>query len=118
MANTMQVITEAQFATTVEGLLIVDGWLFVHSRPALTSKGWRTALTGNEGFPDYIATREGRLIFIELKSKTGNLVPEQYELLYELSKVSSAEVYLWTPDDFEEMTQVLSYDYKPLQEGV
>ena len=38
--------------------LTLFGWRWVHSRPAITAKGWRTALEGSPGFVDILAVQD------------------------------------------------------------
>jgi len=131
-------ITEEQFSGQVEDLLKMLGWRWCHFRPARTEKGWRTALTGDKGLPDIIAARPPRLIFAELKSEDGELSPEQegwiaalkkdlgvknYGYYYLAASILSyrdlgnneylietitPEVYLWRPNQIEEIAEILS----------
>jgi Holliday junction resolvase len=127
-------ITEKQFATQVEDLLELYGWHWTHFRPAMLKDGkWRTAISGHMGFPDYVAVRGIRLLFIELKSDKGKLSPEQQEWLDKLEEAKvhftnqplivkdgkatmdinktryseTPEVYVFRPMDFEKMTNIL-----------
>lgn len=59
------------------------------------------------GFPDDILARPPRLIFAELKSDKGELTPEQEAWLDLLAACPGAEVYLWRPDDFEDISDIL-----------
>jgi hypothetical protein len=59
------------------------------------------------GFPDLVITfpRTGSLIFVELKSSTGRLRPEQAQWLEALQRgerLGLREVHLWTPADWPE----------------
>lgn len=114
-------ITESDFATTIEDALTRFGWLWCHYRPARTEQGWRTAITGFKGMPDYIAVRNERLLFIELKSEKGRIAEEQKAWLAALrmcqvqaasqdsagNEVPMPEMYLWKPSDFETAVRVL-----------
>lgn len=118
-------MTEEEFAFGVEDLLEIYHWLWCHFRPARTIRGWRTAVTGHKGLPDYIAARPPRLLFFELKSEDGKLTPEQEEWLEALRGcqiVSSIgepvsgkmalhrfipEVYLWRPSQYDELQEIL-----------
>jgi hypothetical protein len=100
-------IKECDFASQVEDLLKLYGWLWVHNRPARTQKGWRTALSGYKGFPDYVAVKEGRLLFIELKGDTGKPTLEQDRWNEELSK-TGAEVGVFYPRHFGVLRQILA----------
>lgn len=103
-------IKEEQFFAQVIQLAHIFGWRVAHFRPAMTKWGWRTAVSADgAGFPDCVFVRE-RVIYAELKSKTGQLTAEQYEWLEGLAGAGQ-EVYLWRPDDMEpnggEITEVL-----------
>ena len=98
-------ITEKEFSEQVEDLLNLRGWRWCHFRPARTQSGWRTALSGTIGFPDYIAAKDGALIFFELKSEKGKVTPAQREWLEDL-KACSQRIYLWRPSDWDEIMEV------------
>jgi hypothetical protein len=99
-----QRITETQLQTAILECAATLGWLCMHPRPARTKDGWRTAAEGNgaAGYPDLTLTRGGFLIFAELKSATGRVLPEQQRWLDELTAVSVAEdrvlTFLWSPE--------------------
>ena len=106
---------EAQFARWFEEALRLHGWRFFHSRPALTRKGYRTALSGDPGFPDYVCVRYGSLLFVELKSEKGKLGPGQREWLDALDFAGGesgtpygARAYLFRPIDRDEIMRVLA----------
>ena len=98
--------TEAEFSNQVEGLLDIFKWRWCHFRPAQTQHGWRTALSGYKGFPDYLAVREKRLIFAELKSDEGKATEEQAAWL-DVLEMAGGETYLWRPSDWEEIIRLL-----------
>lgn len=85
----------------------VSGWLVAHFRPARTSRGWRTPMQGDEGFPDLILARDGRVLAVELKRAGAKPSPEQYAWLEAMGCAGTVEVYLWTPMDLEEAYGVL-----------
>ena len=101
-------ITEAQWGKTVEDLLDTYGWHWVHFRPGWTEKGWRTAITGTKGFPDYVAMRQNRLVFIELKSEQGKLSDEQRDWQAWLH-LTCAEVNVARPSDFDLLQEALKW---------
>jgi hypothetical protein len=98
-------VTEKEFSQQVEDLLNLFGWRWCHFRPAQTEYGWRTALSGYQGFPDYIAVKD-RLIIFELKSEKGKVSTYQQEWLDTLA-ACGAEVYLWRPGDIERIVEIL-----------
>lgn len=98
---------ERDFALQLEHLLDLFGWLWKHDEPAVRQSGrWATSFRGSKGFPDYVATRDGRLLFAEIKNEKGRTSTAQIIWLTYLRN-TSAEVYLWRPDDLEEIKRVL-----------
>ena len=91
-------VSEESFSSYVEELLTLYGWHWCHFRPAQTEKGWRTAVSGDKGFPDYIAVRPPRLLIFELKSDKGQLSREQeewMELLQGCQRTITAQAVKW-----------------------
>jgi len=78
------------------------GWLVTHFRPAQTARGrWVTPIDGDPGFPDLVLARGGRLVVAELKSKRGQVTPEQQAWLTALGAVGfPVSVYVWGPVDW------------------
>lgn len=93
-------MTEEELGQEVEKLLELFGWLWCHFRPARTRDGWRTAITGHKGFPDYFAVKSTRTVAIELKSEKGKVTNEQQIWLTALA-ATKTEVYLWRPRDLK-----------------
>ena len=68
---------------------------------------WKVYRTWNSqhspaGYPDLTMTRDGRLIFAELKRPAKNPTTEQEEWLTAFRKVPGAEVYVWRPSDWQD----------------
>jgi hypothetical protein len=96
-------LTETQFAQTVVDLAKYLGWRVVHFRPARTDKGWRTAMTGDRGFPDLVLARRGVVLHVELKTQHGRLGSGQAEWAE-----SIGESYrLWRPADLDQIREEL-----------
>lgn len=74
-------MTESALQSHVLDLGKIHGWRRVHFRPALTSKGYRTAYTGDDGFPDVVMARNACEIVVELKNATNSASPDQWEWL-------------------------------------
>lgn len=113
-------INEADWTKTVIDLAQTFRWRTAHFRPGLTQSGnWRTAVQGDgAGFPDLVMTREGALIFAELKRETGKLADSQVEWLADLKKAQHASyndpfygpfirVFVWRPSDFDDVVEIL-----------
>jgi hypothetical protein len=91
--------SEGDFQKTVTDALTLFGWRWCHFRPARTQRGWRTPLSGSPGFPDIVAVRGDRIIFVELKAANGKLRDEQRSWLSALG-AAGAEVHCWRPNDW------------------
>lgn len=83
------------------------GWRINHQRPALTGRGWKTAIQGDVGFPDLVLIRPPRLLFVELKTDKGDWRPGQREWIADAA-ASGAEAYCWRPKDFDEIVAKLA----------
>lgn len=106
---TRLILTEKAFQAQVIDLARATGWRVHHQRPAMTSKGWRSTITGDKGFFDLVLAHSAqhRLILAECKSADGDTSPDQDIWLDILRGVPGVEVYLWRPDDFEAIVQIL-----------
>jgi hypothetical protein len=93
-------VSEADFQRTLTEALTAFGWRWIHFRPARTSKGWVTALSGSPGFPDIVAVRGDRVLFVELKAQKGTLRDEQKEWLGDLGLAPGVEAHCWRPADW------------------
>lgn len=95
-------MTERELQDAIVEVAQLRGWLVAHFRPAMTGKGWRTPVSGDgKGFPDLVLARGRRLMFIELKSKTGKTSHEQALWLEALGKIGgNVETHLWKPEQW------------------
>jgi hypothetical protein len=99
-------VTEREFQTAVTDALSVFGWRWTHFRPATTAKGWRTPISGAKGFPDVVAVRDGRVLFLELKTEAGRLTHDQRQWLAEL-ELTGGEAHCWRPSDWPAIEETL-----------
>lgn len=109
---------EAAFQQQVFDLAHLRGWVVAHFRSVYdgNAKRWMTPVGADgKGFPDLVLTRE-RVIFAELKSKTGGLRPEQKDWL-DLLRLTGAEVYVWRPQHLEDISDTLMRRQPTPQEG-
>ena len=98
---------ESVFAKQVEHLLELFGWTWCHFEPAVRQSGsWATPMRGHKGLPDYIATRDGRILFAEIKGDNGRLSKSQKDWLDQLER-TPAETYVWYPSDIHRLKDVL-----------
>jgi hypothetical protein len=90
----------------------LDRQLFETKRGLAYSTGWKLVYhtyrskKSPSGFPDRVLARD-RIIFAELKTATGRLSDSQEEWLEALAR-AGGEVYLWRPDDLDEIAKVLA----------
>lgn len=95
-------LSEKQFTEMVVDRARWQGWLVFHPLAARTSKGWRTAGQGTpQGFPDLTLAKDGRVLFVELKSERGRLTEAQKTWLEALGG------HVWRPSDWQKITAVL-----------
>ncbi len=118
--------SEADFQGWVIDTARRSGWLVHHTRPAMNRRGhYATPIQGDKGFPDLVLARQGRVIFAELKTTKARPSSEQKAWLHHLMPVLSdmyvrlkiyktvlnfrcfTEVYLWRPQDREEIMGIL-----------
>jgi hypothetical protein len=91
---------EAELQAAVIETARLFNWRVAHFRPARTNRGWRTAMTGDPGWPDLTLAREGRLVFLELKQKGKRPTVEQEGWLGVLSSVPGVEARVVTESDW------------------
>lgn len=92
-------MSEADWTAWVVDVAKLNGFMVHHSRPARTTRGWRTPITGHVGVPDLLLARDGMVLAAELKSNAGNLRPEQKEWLRHLGPHGC----LWRPRDADQV---------------
>lgn len=106
-----QRMTEYEFQTEVIRTARQLGWMVYHARPAMTSKGWRTAGQGDAaGFPDLVLARAGEVLLVELKSETGRLTGAQRRWL----EAAGGEV--WRPSDWDRILDALNGNHGALRD--
>lgn len=104
-------MSEKQLQDAVVKLAHFKGFLVAHFERAQVRPGiWVTPVRADaKGFPDLVICGHGRVIFAELKTKTGTLRDEQRHWLSELEDCDGVETYIWRPEDWpEQVSAVLS----------
>ncbi len=100
---------EQSFQAVVVEVARLAGWRCAHFRAARTDRGWRTPVTADgAGWPDLVLVRPPRIVFAELKSERGQVRSSQLEWLDVLRLLPHAEVYVWRPDDWDELVETLT----------
>ena len=95
-------IAEAEFQAQVIALARVYDWRVFHARPARVrglngKESWRTAISGDNGFPDLVLARDGVAIFAELKTDRGRTSDDQIDWLSALGDPA----VVWRPRDLK-----------------
>lgn len=91
-------LTEAQFQAAVIELAERCGYLVYHTYDSRRS---------SPGFPDLTITRNGRVIFAELKTQRGRIRPEQRIWLATLAQCPGVEVAILRPSDWPRIEAAL-----------
>jgi hypothetical protein len=101
-------MTEAQFQASVIQIAKMNGWRIFHPMKMQARDGsWRTALSGDKGWPDLVlAHRERGFLVCELKADAGRLTEDQKVWLYHLAPW--AECHVWRPADIDKIAARLS----------
>lgn len=102
-------LTEAQWQEQVQQLARVLGWRTMHVRRSIGKGNKWTTATSVKGWPDLTlwSERQQRLVFAELKTESGDVTPEQVEVLASL-RAAGQEAYVWRPSDLGRVRDVLS----------
>lgn len=89
---------ERDFQRQITDLLTLYGYHWYHTHDSRRSRA---------GFPDLVAWRPGRLMFIELKADTGYLSLAQRRVIGQL-RAAGQDVYVWKPTDWPEIQTVIA----------
>ena len=97
---TVPTLTEAQFQQQVLDIAKTLGWKTYHTHDSRRSEA---------GFPDIVAVsaRQGRTIYVELKTQTGRMSLAQKDWLRTLATAGN-EVALWRPADLDAIKAILA----------
>lgn len=87
---------EKAFQASVTSAAKRLGWMSYHTFASFRS---------TPGFPDLVLVRD-RVIFAELKMPRGKISPAQ-QVWRERLEAAGAEVYLWRPEDWDAILEIL-----------
>ncbi len=98
-------ISERDLQNAIVQAAHLYGYMVFHARPALSAKGWRTAVQyDGTGFPDLVMVGKDRIVFAEIKSEKGKPSPAQQQWIAGLEAVarasSTVRVCVWRPEDW------------------
>ncbi len=103
-ATAAECVTEEQLMAFVIGVAKALHYRAYHTWSSVHSQA---------GYPDVTLLRTGpnpgdtRLIVVECKSSRGRVSPAQREWLEDFSKVPGVEVYVWRPEDIDDVEPIL-----------
>ena len=108
-------VTEAAFLRQVVDLAHYTGWLVHHCRPAVLPSGkWATHISGDAGFVDLVLAKEGRVIFVELKSEKGKVTDAQQAWRWALGAGRpGCNAFVWRPSDWKAIVEILTPSGSP-----
>lgn len=105
----LRAITERDWQAKVQVMLTAFGWMFYHApdnKPGMNGRIQNI----RAGFPDLVAVRGKRILYIELKKEIGKTTPEQDLWLGKL-RDAGAEAYVWRPSDSPRVAEVLRQEF-------
>jgi VRR-NUC domain len=98
-------VSEAEWQGQVTALAGYNGWRYYHTHDSRRSVA---------GFPDLVLVRAPRLIFAELKSRTGRISPAQQQWIDQLNACGDIEAFIWRPEHIDQVRAVLSRRHQEL----
>ncbi len=101
---------EADYDQTIIDMAHAFGWKCVHFRAAMTSKGYRTPVSGDaKGWLDWIFFKPSKApVFIEFKTGKNKPSPEQEEWLNLLQSVPGIKAgLLYLPEGLDQLKEIL-----------
>ncbi len=96
-------MSEESLLQAITDALTLYGWRWTHSR-----RSDKALTMGHAGVPDVIAARDGRVLFLELKSQNGALSADQWAWLHELPNSRDCSWQVVRPADLDELLAELA----------
>jgi hypothetical protein len=97
-------MTEDELLQAITEAATYLGWRWFHIRRSDLAQQ-----QGHSGFPDVVLAKEGRVIFLELKSRTGRLRPDQHAWAEAIGEQWTAA---W-PDNLDDVLTMLRVKPEP-----
>ena len=103
---------EAAFQSQVIAYARTLGWRVAHFRPVRTMHAGKVRYmtpvqADGAGFPDLVLVRDGRLLFIELKTEKGQLTQDQFAWR-EALLLCGQEYFVFRPSMWAEIERILT----------
>lgn len=101
------IVSEADWTVAVIALAQLAGWRTFHARPAWTTQGYRTPVSGDGvGFPDLILVKDTLILAVELKAERGKTTLAQDAWLDALT-LAGVTTAVWRPSQIDEVKRTL-----------
>lgn len=98
---------EHEFKDWIVKVARARGWMVNHVWKTRNDRGiWITTCAA--GWPDLTCVRDGRIVFIEVKSRRGRVEPKQDEWLDALAAIPCAEVWIVDARQWRDVAVVLT----------
>lgn len=107
----IRTVTEAEWQKTVQDMLTATGWLWYHAPDNRPGKNGRVQGI-KAGFPDLVAVRGTRVLYLELKRETGKASADQIRWLAALT-AAGQEAHVFRPSDVARVAQLLAPNWAP-----
>ena len=104
---TIKPISESDFQSQIMELAVYCGYRVHHQRPAKTSQGWRTAISGDKGFPDLVLAKPGVLLVPELKRSAKEKPSDDQQLWMAAIHGNRAISECWRPEDWSRIQELI-----------
>lgn len=102
----LRTIPEKHLQATVQSILTFYGWLWFHAPDNKPDRNGRVQNI-RAGFPDLVAVRGRRTVYIELKRETGRVTADQ-QRWHDALRRAGNEVYVWRPSDVNDAKDILA----------
>ena len=98
--------TERDFQKFVINRALNHGWTYYHA-PDNKPDQYGRLQNVVKGFPDIVLVKNEKLVFVELKTETGRVSPEQTAWLEKLKK-TGCDTFVWRPSMWKKVNSYLA----------
>lgn len=109
-----ETLTESAWQSQVVGVARQFGWEAFHAPDNRPGRNGRVQAVA-PGWPDLVLLGHSRALFVELKSQTGRVRPEQTQTLERLA-AAGCECAIWRPSDLATVLKVLGPSQQSLRQ--
>lgn len=110
---TKYAMLEADWQTAAADALDLTGWAWIDTHPTRRASGRWTDENSARGFPDLVACRPPRTLFLELKRSGNTPSTEQADWIVRLQECGQEAHVLTFPQDWNRFSDLIAAD--PIQ---